>query len=253
MSYDERIAQERTKILLGGEGLALLASKHVLIVGLGGVGGAVAEAIARSGIGRITLLDHDTVGLSNMNRQLVCTTETLGKPKAQAMGERVLSINPHIGLETRQLFLNPDNIRTLLKEGNSLGTFDYVLDCIDSVSCKADLVASCQQLGIPVASSMGAGGRLDVTQARIVQLKDTYNCGLAANLRRRLRRKSASLKYPVVFSSEVPIKPLPQEAIPGQPDAMPRAVNGTISYMPNLFGFMLAGYVVKDLLGDTHQ
>ena len=237
-------AQERTEILIGESGLSYLAEKHLLVVGIGGVGGAVAEATVRAGIGRITLVDHDKVGLSNMNRQLVCTTGTIGMDKATAMGERLSSINPELKLNAHVGFLNKDTIEPFLREG----AFDYVLDCIDSVACKAELVGTCQRLGIPVASSLGAGGRLDVTKAEITTLKDTYNCGLAVNLRRKLRRMGMSLDYPVVFSGEFPIKPLPQQPLDNDPEALPRAVNGTISYMPNLFGFMLAGFVVNALL-----
>jgi len=236
--------QERTAILVGQHGLDYLAGLRILVVGLGGVGGAVAEAIARAGIGSMTIVDHDSVGLSNMNRQLVCTHSTLGQDKASAMGARILDINPDIQLDAQACFLNQDNIESFLVAGN----FDYVLDCIDSVACKAELVATCQKLGIAVASSLGAGGRLDVTKAEITTLEETYNCGLATNLRRKLRRAGASLDYPVAFSGELPIKPLPQEAVSDDPDVLPRAVNGTISYMPNLFGFMLAGFVIKQLL-----
>ncbi len=244
MGYDANAAQERTHILLGDEGLKFLAGCHIAVVGLGGVGGAAAEAIARAGVGRITLVDHDTIGISNMNRQLVCLESTLGQAKAEAMAARCRDINPQLQLDVRCEFLQRDNIHALLRHGG----FDYVLDCIDSVSCKAELVAACQELHIPVASSMGAGGRLDVTQARMTILADTHHCGLAANLRRRLRRKGASLDYPVVFSTEPPIKPLPQQPIAGEPHALPRAVNGTISYMPNLFGFMLAGFVLQTMI-----
>ncbi len=237
-------AQERTEILIGRAGLDFLSGKHLLVVGIGGVGGAVAEALTRAGVGAITLVDHDKVGLSNMNRQLVCTHATLGMDKAIAMGERLVSINPDLRLNAHVGFLNKDTIDSFLQDGG----FDYVLDCIDSVACKAELVATCQRLSIPVASSLGAGGRLDVTKAEITRLKDTYNCGLAVNLRRKLRRLGMSLDYPVVFSGEFPIKPLPQQPVEHDPEALPRAVNGTISYMPNLFGFMLAGYVVNDLL-----
>ncbi len=242
--YDAQVAQERTGILLGRDGLAYLAGLHIAVVGLGGVGGAAAEAVARAGIGRMTVIDHDHVGLSNMNRQLVCTVASLGVPKAAAMADRLHAIHPALELRVRDVFLNRDNIGNLVGSGG----FDYVLDCIDSVSCKAELVAACQQAGVPVASSMGAGGRLDVTQARMSRLADTWNCGLAANLRRRLRRMGASLDYPVVFSPEKPIRPLPQQPIEGSPGSLPRAVNGTISYMPNLFGFMLAGFVIRQLL-----
>ncbi|RMH60042.1 MAG: tRNA threonylcarbamoyladenosine dehydratase [Zetaproteobacteria bacterium] len=237
-------AHERTAILLGEEGLAYLRARHVMIVGIGGVGGAAAEAMARAGIGRITLVDHDRVSISNMNRQLVCLHSTLGHPKVEAMGARLRDINPELALLARQQFLNREHIDELLRAE----PIDYVLDCIDSVSCKAELVAGCQRLGIPVASSMGAGGRLDVTRARIATLAETHHCGLAANLRRRLRKLGASLDYPVVFSDEPPIKPLPQQPIADAPDALPRAVNGTISYLPNLFGFMLAGHVLHRML-----
>ncbi|OIO67483.1 MAG: tRNA threonylcarbamoyladenosine dehydratase [Zetaproteobacteria bacterium CG1_02_53_45] len=237
-------AQERTEILVGKEGLDYLAGLHLLVVGLGGVGGAATEAVARAGIGRMTIVDHDSVGLSNMNRQLVCTHSTIGKAKATAMGERIIDINPDIELDAHVGFLSPDNMESFLAAGD----FDYVIDCIDSVACKAVLVATCQKLNIPVASSLGAGGRLDVTKAEITTLDKTYNCGLAVNLRRKLRRAGASLDYPVVFSGEFPIKPLPQAPVGNDPDALPRAVNGTISYMPNLFGFMLAGFVIKQLL-----
>jgi len=238
-------AQERTEILIGRQGLAALRAVHVIVVGIGGVGGAVAEAMARAGIGRITLVDHDRVSISNMNRQLVCLHSTLRQPKVTAMGARLRDIDPELQLDCVQQFLDRQAIEALLRQR----PIDYVLDCIDSVACKAELVAACQRLGIPVASSMGAGGRLDVRRARIATLAATHHCGLAANLRRRLRRLGASLDYPVVFSDEPPIKPLPQQPIPDAPDAMPRAVNGTISYLPNLFGFMLAGHVIHDLLG----
>ncbi|RMG91792.1 MAG: tRNA threonylcarbamoyladenosine dehydratase [Zetaproteobacteria bacterium] len=249
MSFDARIAWERTHILIGDAGLAQLARAHVFIVGLGGVGGAAAEAIARAGIGQMTIIDHDVVGLSNMNRQIVCTMDALGRPKAEVMAERIRNINPNVQLEAQKLFLNPGNIHEQLGTGPRP---DYVIDCIDSVACKAMLVAACQDLNIPVVSSLGAGGRLDVTQVRMTTLADTYNCGLAANLRRRLRKMGKTLDYPVVFSPEKPIKPLPQQPIPNDPQAAPRAVNGTISYMPNLFGFMLAGFVLRHILKDAH-
>jgi len=237
-------AQERTEILVGEAGLAYLATLRLLVVGLGGVGGAVCEALVRAGICCITIVDHDKVGLSNMNRQLVCTHSNIGKDKSTAMAERLLDINPELQLNAHVDFLSPMNMEAFLSDGD----FDYVLDCIDSVACKAVLVATCQRLNIAVASSLGAGGRLDVTKAEITTLDQTYNCGLAVNLRRKLRRAGASLNYPVVFSGEYPIKPLPQQTLDNNPTALPRAVNGTISYMPNLFGFMLAGFVLQQLM-----
>jgi len=237
-------AQERTEILTGVDGLKHLAGCHILVVGLGGVGGAAAEAVARAGIGQMTIVDHDKVGISNINRQLVSTHSVVGRDKAVVMGERLLDINPDLKLNAHVGFLDPHNMESFLLAGG----FDYVIDCIDSVACKAVLVATCQRLNIPIASSLGAGGRLDVTQAEITTLDKTYNCGLAVNLRRKLRRAGASLDYPVVFSGEYPIKPLPQAPVGDDCSRLPRAVNGTISYMPNLFGFMLAGFVIKQLL-----
>ena len=235
-------AQERTEILFGQEGLEYLAGLHLVVVGLGGVGGAVCEAVARAGIGRMTIVDHELVALSNMNRQLVCTHANIDRSKAEAMADRLRDINPNLQLQVVEAFLGPDNIDAFLDASDC----DYVLDCIDSVACKAMLVAACQKRGIAVASSLGAGGRLDVTKVEITTLEKTYNCGLAVNLRRKLRKAGASLKYPVVFSGEQPIKPLPQQ--PTADGHLPRAVNGTISYMPNLFGFMLAGLVIRSLL-----
>jgi len=246
MSKPTNILHERTHILLGDDGLAKLAKKHVLIVGLGGVGGAATEAIARIGIGRITLLDHDVVGLSNLNRQLITLQSNIGQKKTAVAAERVANINPDIHVGIHDDFIHPENVDALLAQYQP----DYVLDCIDSVVCKAALVAACQKAGVPVMTSLGAGGRIDVTKTEITTLDKTHTCGLARALRGRLRKLGASLDYPVVYSSEPAINALPHEAIPGDPDARPRATNGTISYLPNIFGFMTAGYAIQQMLKD---
>lgn len=238
--------QQRTRILIGDDGLQRLAGKRILVAGLGGVGGACTEALARAGIGHLTLVDHDTVSPSNLNRQLIALHSTVGRPKAAVMGERLQDIDPHIDIDARQTFIQPDGIDELL--GNT--PYDYVLDCIDSIACKAALVAGAQARGIPVASSMGAGGRLDVTRVHMTHLKRTENCGLARELRKRLRRLGASLDYPVVHSTEPAVNAQPHQPIEGDPNARPRAVNGTISYMPNLFGLMLAGHVIRQMLDN---
>jgi tRNA A37 threonylcarbamoyladenosine dehydratase len=236
--------QERTRILVGQDGLDYLNSRHVLVAGLGGVGGAVIEALARAHIGTLTLVDHDDVGASNLNRQLITTHTNIGIKKAEAAAARLREINPEIRLNLEAHFLHPENAGALLDNVRP----DYVLDCIDSVTCKGSLVAACQERGIPIASSLGAGGRLDVSKAEITTLKKTHTCGLARALRHRLRSLGASMDYPVVFSSEPAINAQPHQPIDGHPDARPRAVNGTISYMPNLFGFMLAGFAIQQLL-----
>jgi tRNA threonylcarbamoyladenosine dehydratase len=237
---------ERTEILIGPEGLARLWGKHVLIAGLGGVGGFAVEAVARANVGRITLLDHDVVGASNMNRQLVALHSTVGMPKTEVLKSRIADINPAIDVCVEAGFLDPGGVEGLLAAG-----YDYVIDCIDSIVCKAALVHGCQRRGIPVVSSMGAGGRTDVTRARIGRLQDTETCPLAREMRRRLRKIGGSLDYPVVYSTEQPVKgtehrPVGSDANPGRA----RSVNGTISYLPALFGIMLGGFVVRELLSD---
>jgi tRNA threonylcarbamoyladenosine dehydratase len=243
---DEAVSQihERTEILIGADGLAQLWGKRVLIAGLGGVGGFAAEVVARANIGRMTLLDHDVVGVSNMNRQLVALRSTIGLPKTGVMKQRIADINPDIEVQVNEGFLDPEGVEALLAGG-----YDYVIDCIDSIACKAALVHGCQRLGIPVASSMGAGGRTDVSKVRIGLLAHTGNCPLAREMRRRLRKIGGSLDFPVVYSTEQPVKgtehrPLGSASHPGRP----RSVNGTISYLPALFGVMLGGFVVRELL-----
>ncbi|WP_028988728.1 tRNA threonylcarbamoyladenosine dehydratase [Thermithiobacillus tepidarius DSM 3134] len=239
----------RTEILLGPEGLEDLAGKHVLIAGVGGVGGAAAEAIARSGVGEITLIDHDVVSLSNLNRQVVALHSTLGQPKTEVMAARIRDINPHCRVHARTEFLHKDQAAAFVAAGN----FDFVLDCIDSLSCKTALVAACLTQGVPVASSMGAGGRLDVTQVRVASLNQTRMCALAREMRANLRKLGIPANYPVIYSEEQPLPPLPPQPLDGPIPSRPRAVNGTISYMPALFGTMLAGVAVKALTGGRRQ
>jgi len=246
MSPTSNILHERTHILLGEAGLARLMNKHVLIVGLGGVGGAATEAIARIGIGKITLLDHDVIGLSNLNRQLIALQSNIGDKKTAVAAERIASINPDAVVNIHDDFIHPENVDELL----AFYKPDYVLDCIDSIVCKAALVFACQNADIPIVTSLGAGGRTDVTKAEVTVLKKTHTCGLARSLRSRLRKLGASLDYPVVFSSEPAINALPHEPIPNLPNARPRATNGTISYLPNIFGFMTAGYAIQQMLSE---
>ncbi len=233
---------ERTRILIGEAGLARLRRAHVMIVGLGGVGGAALESCARAGIGRLTLVDHDRIAASNLNRQLITLQANIGTAKAKTAAARARAIDPSLAIEAVDAFLHPDNIDPLLREHRP----DFVLDCIDSVICKAHLILACQRLGIEAASSLGAGGRTNPALARIARLRDTHTCGLARALRGRLRKLGGSLDHPVVFSTEPARGALPHK--PPAEGARPRATNGTISYMPNLFGFMLAGHMIERLL-----
>ena len=238
--------QARTEILIGADGLARLRAAHVLVAGLGGVGGYAAEALGRAGVGRLTLLDHDVVSPSNLNRQLLALHSTLGRPKVEVMADRLRDIDPALELTLIGEFLQPDAAEALV----TAAPYDYVADCIDSIACKAALVAACHRHGVPVISALGAGNCLDVTRVRVAQLNQTQVCPLARELRRKLRALEAPLNYPVVYSDEPRHPPLPHQPLGGDAPGRPRAVNGTISYLPALFGVMLAGVVIRQLLGS---
>ncbi|MBU0593064.1 MAG: tRNA threonylcarbamoyladenosine dehydratase [Gammaproteobacteria bacterium] len=232
---------ERTHILLGDDGVSRLAQKHVFVAGLGGVGSYCAEALARAGVGRLTLLDHDVVGTSNINRQLPALLSTVGQSKAELMRARIADINPECRLEILRTFLNSENVNELVPD------CDYVVDAIDSLACKVALVGESVKRGLRVASSMGAGNRLDPGKVKIADIGKTEMCPLAKQMRKRLHRHYNLRKGVLtVFSDEQPRAPLPPQPVDGPGRA--RAVNGTISYMPPLFGMMLAGVVIKALL-----
>jgi tRNA A37 threonylcarbamoyladenosine dehydratase len=238
--------QARTEILVGIEGLERLRAAHVLVAGLGGVGGYAAEALGRAGVGRLTLLDHDSVSPSNLNRQVLALHSTLGQPKVELMAARLRDIDPNLKLRLVGEFLQPSVAESLLVAE----PYDFVADCIDSIACKAALVAACQRHAIPVISALGAGNCLDPSRVRLAQLDQTQVCPLARELRRRLRQLEALLSYPVVYSDESRHQPLAHQAISGDTPGRARAVNGTISYMPALFGMLAAGFIIRRLLGE---
>lgn len=231
---------QRTHILVGDAGIERLRSARVLVAGLGGVGSFVAEALARAGVGDLTLADHDVVSASNLNRQLVALESTLGLPKAQVMASRIRDINPECKLRLLESFLEPDAMTGVLSGG-----FDHVVDAIDSLSSKVELIASAVEQGIPILSSMGAGGRLDPTRVRVGDLMDTSVCPLARAVRTRVRRRGVERGVTVVWSDEAARAPLPPEDT-GR--GRPRAVNGTLSYMPAIFGLTLAGILVQRII-----
>lgn len=233
----------RTHILLGDEGIEKLRGKHIFVAGMGGVGSYCTEALARAGVGRLTLLDHDEVVASNINRQLPALLSTIGQSKAELMRARIADINPDCQVTLLRTFLSMDNVNELVPED-----CDYVIDCIDSLTCKEALVAESFKRGLKVASSMGAGNRLDPTRIKIGDISKTEMCPLAKQMRMRLRKHHGIRKgILTVYSDESPAAPLPPEATSR---GRPRAVNGTISYMPPLFGFMLAGAVLKRLIEE---
>jgi len=233
---------ERAEILIGHEGLQRLAGKHVFLAGLGGVGSWCAEMLARAGIGRLTLVDMDVVAASNINRQLPALLSTVGQRKADVMAARIRDINPDCQLTVLTDFLTPDNIPSLLPPDA-----DFVIDCIDSLNCKVALIVAARERGLAVAASMGAGNKLDVTRVRVSDISTTEVDTLARIVRKRLRKRGVSNNVLCVWTDEPGAAPLPPETVS---HGRARAVNGTISYMPPLFGLMLAGAVVKRLLQD---
>lgn len=240
----------RTEILLGHETTAKLRQHHVLVAGIGGVGGYTAENLARAGIGELTLLDKDVVSPSNINRQIIALQSTVGQKKTTVMKARIADIDPSIKVHVIDDFMSVETAEQTVLSGN----YDFIADAIDTIACKAQLVAEAQKHGIPVISAMGAGNRLDASKARISRLDKTQGCPLAREMRRRLRTLKASLKYPVVYSDE-PRRPPHVENV-GEKDYREKATNGTIAYLPAIFGVLLAGEIIKQLLAhidDTYK
>lgn len=233
---------ERSLLVFGEQGIANLNQSHVLVAGVGGVGGFIIEALARAGVGTLTIVDHDVVSPSNLNRQIIALKSTLGENKAEVMKSRIADINPLCQVNTVQSFLKPEDMDQLLSTD-----YDYVVDAIDSLNCKVSLVETAVNKGLKVASSMGAGRRIDPGKIQITDISKTHTCGLARQMRQRLKKRRIKKGIPVVFSSELPLPPGPMEEIEG---ARGRVVNGTASYMPAIFGLMLAGVVVQDLVAE---
>ena len=236
--------QSRTELLLGEEALERIAHAHVLCVGLGGVGGIATELLARTAVGRLTIVDGDVVEDSNRNRQLIATTHTVGQSKAEAMAERLLSINPALDLHVRNEFLKDDNLEALL----DAAPYDCVLDAIDTLAPKVHLIAGCLNRNLPVVSSMGSGARKNPECVRCADLDKTFNCTLAKAVRQQLHRlglKGTGCR--AVFSTEPPIR----QAVfdPQITENNKRSVLGTISYMPTLFGCHCAAEVLRLLSG----
>lgn len=231
---------ERTRLLFGDERQRELMHCHVLIVGLGGVGGMAAEMIARAGIGRMTIVDADIVQPSNINRQLVATAETIGRAKASVLSERLRAINPDLEIEVLEAFLKDENMTELLDRHR----YDYVVDAIDSLTPKVHLIAQSMERGLPIISSMGAGAKSDPSQIHQADLSKSYSCALARALRKRLRKLGIHKGLPVVFSTELPD---PEAVIEITGERCKRSTAGTVSYMPALFGCHLAAYVIRHL------
>lgn len=238
----------RTEMILGRAAMDRLARSRVAVFGVGGVGGYVCEALTRSGIGALDLIDKDKVALSNINRQIIATQETVGREKTDVMRERILSINPEAVVRVYPCFFLPENADRF-----PFAEYDYVVDAVDTVTAKIELVLRAQAAGVPVISSMGAGNKLDPTAFCVADIYETKVCPLARVMRRELKkRKVEHLK--VVYSEEEPLKTSKNlseytaggEAAEGE--TMRRAVPGSVAFVPSVAGLILAGEVVKDLV-----
>lgn len=230
----------RTELLLGKERMEYLAGSHVLVVGLGGVGAYAAEQICRAGIGRMTIVDADTVNESNINRQLPALHSTLGEAKAEVMARRLKDINPALELTVVNEFLRDERTEMIL----SAAPYQFVVDAIDSLSPKVYLLYHAFQKHIPVVSSMGAGAKTDPAQVRLADISKTTDCALAKAVRKRLRGLGIQKGIPVVFSTE-PADP--KAVIEVENEMCKRTTTGTVSYMPAIFGCYLASYVIRNI------
>lgn len=240
MSEDSKAWQQRTELLLGKDKTDCLRQAHVLVVGLGGVGAYAAEMICRAGVGRMTIVDADTVQPSNINRQLPATHSSLGRQKAEVLAERFLDINPELQLTVLPVYLKDEAIPELLDSAK----FDFVVDAIDTVAPKCYLIYHALQRGIKIVSSMGAGAKRDITQVRFADLWETYHCGLSKAVRKRLQKMGMKRKLPVVFSTE---QADPNAVILVDDEQNKKSTAGTVSYMPAVFGCYLAEYVIRKL------
>jgi tRNA A37 threonylcarbamoyladenosine dehydratase len=229
--------------MMGEEKVNNLLNANVLVVGLGGVGGICAEMIARSGVGKMTIVDADIVEASNRNRQIPALISTDGKLKAEVMAARIRDINPDIELTVLPEFLKNHRIEEVVQSQK----FDYAVDCIDTLSPKVFFIKACLDSKIPLVSSMGAGGKVDPTKIQVVDVSKTYQCNLARYVRKRLRKHGIHSGFKVAFSPE----PADQSKIFETPNAFPKkSVIGTISYMPAAFGIACASVVVRDLINQ---
>lgn len=227
IAMDERFS--RTELLIGEEGIRKLAGSRVAVFGIGGVGGYVCEALVRSGIGAFDLIDKDSVSISNLNRQIIATTGTLGRSKVQVMKERMLDIAPDVHVGTYECFFLPENAHAF-----DFSKYDYVVDAVDTVAAKTEIIMGAKAAGTPVISAMGAGNKLDPRRFRVADIYDTRVCPLARVMRREMRARNVDgLK--VVYSDEPPVR-------------TGSDLTGSTVFTPAVMGMMMAGEVVRDLI-----
>ncbi len=248
----------RSELLLGKEAMEKLAGAKVAVFGIGGVGGYVCEALARTGIGSFDLIDDDKVCLTNINRQIIATRKTIGKYKAEVMRDRILEINPNAQVEIHKCFFLPENADEF-----PFDTYDYVVDAVDTVTAKLELVMKTQAAGVPIISCMGAGNKLDPTQFKVADIYKTKVCPLAKVMRRELKKRGVR-KLKVVYSEEPSTRPIEDMASscrtncicpPGAQHKCTerRDIPGSLSFVPSVAGLIIAGEVIKDLAGKRQR
>ena len=247
----------RTELLLGKEAMERLSKSRVAVFGVGGVGGYVCEALVRSGVGGFDLIDDDKVCLTNLNRQIIATRKTVGQYKVEVMKERILEINPEADVRIHKCFFLPENA-----EDFSFEEYDYVVDAVDTVTAKIELILRAKGNNIPIISSMGAGNKLDGSQFRVADIYKTKVCPLAKVMRRELKKRGIK-NLKVVYSEEKPIRPIDDMAIscrtncicpPGAKHKCTerRDIPGSAAFVPSIAGLIIAGEVVKDLSQNVH-
>lgn len=229
-------ASERTALVIGNEAVERLSKKRVAVFGVGGVGGAAVEALARIGVGTIDLFDSDTVNTSNLNRQIIATHDSVGQFKVEAAKNRILSINPNASVNCFKVFYLPENA-----DDYDLSVYDYILDAIDTVSAKLELVKRAHELNIPIICSMGTGNKLDPTAFIVTDISKTEVCPLARAMRTSLRKIGIN-HLKVVYSKEIPVNTAR--------DADEKRVTGSVSFVPPVAGYIMAGEAIKDMIKD---
>lgn len=230
----------RTRLLMGDEKLEKIVGSHVLVVGLGGVGGVAAEMICRAGVKQMTIVDADTVDPTNRNRQIPALTTTEGRLKAEVLAERLKAINPELELNVVPEYIRDEKVDELLDSAR----FDYAVDAIDTLTPKVSFILKCKERKIPLVSSMGAGGRLDPLQVKIADISKSFNCHLAKDVRKKLHKLGIYRGIKVVFSPELPDK---SKLVVTPDDMKKKSVIGTVSYMPAIFGCTVASVVIRGL------
>lgn len=236
----------RTEAVLGSEAMQRLAQARVAVFGIGGVGGHAVDALARSGVGALDLFDDDTVSLSNINRQMAATHATLGRRKTEVMRDHILDVNPTCRVTVHNVFYLPDTADRI-----DLRAYDYIIDAVDTVTAKLEIICRAQEAGVRVVSAMGAGNKLDPTRFEVVDINQTSMDPLARIMRKELRKRGVK-HVKVVYSKEQPSelrRQIVSEAVAGRPGESKKQAPGSVAFVPSVMGLILAGEVVKDLAG----